>query len=61
MRVLVMSDIHANYTALETVINDADDFEAVWCLGDVVGYGPDPNACAELLRIAQFRLRFGEP
>ncbi len=49
MRVLVMSDIHANYTALETVIKDADGFDAVWCLGDVVGYGPDPNACVELL------------
>lgn len=49
MRVLVMSDIHANYTALETVLADADGFEAVWCLGDVVGYGPDPNACVELL------------
>lgn len=49
MRVLVMSDIHANYTALETVIKDAGDFDAVWCLGDVVGYGPDPNACVELL------------
>ena len=49
MRVLVMSDIHANYTALETVLTDADGFEAVWCLGDVVGYGPDPNACVELL------------
>lgn len=49
MRVLVISDIHANYTALETVIEDADNFDAVWCLGDVVGYGPDPNACVELL------------
>jgi predicted phosphodiesterase len=49
MRVLVMSDIHANYTALEAVIEDAGKFDAVWCLGDVVGYGPDPNACVELL------------
>ncbi len=49
MRVLVMSDIHSNYTALETVIDDAGIFDAVWCLGDVVGYGPDPNACVELL------------
>jgi len=49
MRVLVVSDIHANYTALKTVLEDADEFEAVWCLGDVVGYGPDPNACVELL------------
>ena len=49
MRVLIISDIHANYTAFETVLNDADNFDAVWCLGDVVGYGPDPNACVELL------------
>jgi predicted phosphodiesterase len=49
MRVLVMSDIHSNYTALETVIEDAGDYDAVWCLGDIVGYGPDPNACVELL------------
>lgn len=49
MRALVISDIHANYTAFEAVLNDADNFEAVWCLGDVVGYGPDPNACVELL------------
>ena len=51
MRVLVISDIHANYTAFETVLEDADDFDAVWCLGDVVGYGPDPNACVELLSV----------
>ncbi|HIE24847.1 MAG TPA: metallophosphoesterase [Anaerolineales bacterium] len=49
MRVLVISDIHANYTAFEAVLKDADGFEAVWCLGDIVGYGPDPNACVELL------------
>ena len=49
MRVLVISDVHANYTALEAVVKDADGVDAVWCLGDVVGYGPDPNACVELL------------
>jgi len=49
MRVLVISDIHANYTAFEAVLNDAEGVDAVWCLGDVVGYGPDPNACVELL------------
>ena len=49
MRALVVSDIHANYTAFEAVLKDADDIDAVWCLGDVVGYGPDPNACVELL------------
>ena len=49
MRVLVISDVHANYTAFEAVLKDAGDFEAVWCLGDIVGYGPDPNICVEVL------------
>jgi predicted phosphodiesterase len=51
MRVLVISDIHANLTALDTVLNEAGNVDAVWCLGDLVGYGPDPNECVE--RISQ--------
>lgn len=47
MRTLIISDIHANLTALEAVLEDAEAFDRVWCLGDVVGYGPDPNACIE--------------
>ncbi len=50
MRILILSDIHANLVALEAVIKDADKFERVWCLGDVVGYGPEPNQCIERLR-----------
>lgn len=52
MRVLVLSDIHANWPALETVLADADrhGYDEVWCLGDLVGYGPDPNACVERLQ-----------
>src|SRR5688572_18302517 len=51
MRVLVISDIHANLTAFETVLNDAkNQWDYVWCLGDVVGYGPDPNECVNLLK-----------
>jgi predicted phosphodiesterase len=51
MRILVISDIHANLTAFERVLEDArNQWEYVWCLGDVVGYGPDPNECVELLR-----------
>jgi predicted phosphodiesterase len=49
MRVLVLSDIHANLPALEAVLADADDFDAVWCLGDLVGYGPYPNECIQLI------------
>jgi len=45
MHILILSDIHANLTALEAVLVDASDIDAVWCLGDLVGYGPDPNEC----------------
>jgi diadenosine tetraphosphatase ApaH/serine/threonine PP2A family protein phosphatase len=51
MRILIISDIHANLTAFQTVLDDArGEWEYVWCLGDVVGYGPDPNECVEVLR-----------
>ncbi len=50
MRVLVISDIHANLDALEAVLADAGSFDAVWCLGDLVGYGPDPNEVIERVR-----------
>lgn len=48
MNVLIISDIHANLSALEAVLTDAEgQYEAVWCLGDLVDYGPDPNECVE--------------
>lgn len=50
MRILVVSDIHANLNALEAVIKDAGSFDQVWCLGDIVGYGPEPNECISRLR-----------
>jgi diadenosine tetraphosphatase ApaH/serine/threonine PP2A family protein phosphatase len=50
MRILVISDIHANYTALEAVLADAGNVDEIWCLGDIIGYGPDPNLCLEVLR-----------
>jgi predicted phosphodiesterase len=50
MRILVISDIHANLTALEAVLKDAGQVDAVWCLGDLVGYGPDPNECVQRIR-----------
>lgn len=51
-RVAVISDIHANLYALEAVLADID-VEApdeIWCLGDVVGYGPRPNECVDIVR-----------
>lgn len=51
MRVLVISDIHANLAAFEAVLADAGgQWDIIWCLGDVIGYGPDPNECVSLLR-----------
>lgn len=50
MRILVISDIHANLTALEAVLQDAGEVDSVWCLGDLVGYGPDPNECIDRVR-----------
>ena len=47
MRVAVISDIHANWHALEAVAQaiEQDAPDEIWCLGDLVGYGPQPNAC----------------
>jgi diadenosine tetraphosphatase ApaH/serine/threonine PP2A family protein phosphatase len=50
MRTLIISDIHANLPALEAALADAGQFDAAWCLGDLVGYGPDPNECIERIR-----------
>jgi len=50
MRTLILSDIHANLSAFEAVLKAAGEVDQVWFLGDVVGYGPDPNECIELLR-----------
>ena len=47
MRVAVISDIHGNLHALEAVLRalDAERPDELWCLGDLVGYGPRPNEC----------------
>jgi predicted phosphodiesterase len=52
MRVLVVSDVHSNLPALDAVLADAGSVDAVWQLGDVVGYGPEPNAVIARLREA---------
>jgi diadenosine tetraphosphatase ApaH/serine/threonine PP2A family protein phosphatase len=52
MRVAVISDIHGNLHALEAVLADVarEHVDEIWCLGDVVGYGPMPNECCTLVR-----------
>jgi predicted phosphodiesterase len=51
MRTLVVSDIHGNLEALNAVLTDAGNFEAVICLGDIVGYGAQPNECIEAVHV----------
>jgi diadenosine tetraphosphatase ApaH/serine/threonine PP2A family protein phosphatase len=58
MRVLVLSDIHGNLQALEAVMTAAGTFDELWNLGDVVGYGANPNEAVGLMReLAQVNVR----
>ena len=53
MRYAIIADIHANLAAFLAVLDDIErrgGVGEVWCLGDTVGYGPDPHQCLELLR-----------
>ncbi len=56
MRRALVSDIHGNLDALECVLADIQDqgIETIFCLGDVIGYGPDPQACIDA--VMQFDL-----
>jgi diadenosine tetraphosphatase ApaH/serine/threonine PP2A family protein phosphatase len=47
MSVLIISDIHANLVALEAVLAAAGAVDAIWNLGDIVGYGPKPRECVD--------------
>ena len=52
MRVAIVSDIHGNRHAFEAVLDaiEASECEEMWCLGDLVGYGAEPDACVDLAR-----------
>jgi predicted phosphodiesterase len=53
MRYAIIADIHANLAAFMAVLVDIKEqggVEELWCLGDIIGYGPDPHQCIELLR-----------
>jgi predicted phosphodiesterase len=49
MRIAVLSDIHSNLVALDAVLAHLGSVDAIWHLGDVVGYGPDPNGVVDRL------------
>src|SRR3954464_15959965 len=61
MQVAIVSDIHGNRHAFQAVLEDiaAGPAVEVWCLGDVVGYGADPNDCCELAREHRARVLSG--
>ena len=53
MRYAILADIHANLAALTAVLDDINGkggVDEIWCLGDIVGYGPEPGQCIKLLR-----------
>ncbi|MEM7234217.1 MAG: metallophosphoesterase family protein [Planctomycetota bacterium] len=52
MKIAIVSDIHANLAAFEAVLKDIDgqSVDGIICLGDVIGYGPDPRECIKLAR-----------
>lgn len=52
MRCAIIADVHGNLVAFQAVLRDVEGrggCDEIWCLGDVVGYGPEPQACIELL------------
>jgi diadenosine tetraphosphatase ApaH/serine/threonine PP2A family protein phosphatase len=58
LRALIVSDVHSNLEALQSVIDDAGSrggFDEIWSLGDLVGYGPDPTAVIALIRQHQLK------
>jgi len=50
LRIGIISDIHGNYVALRKVLEHMGEIDSLWCLGDLVGYGPQPNECIEAIR-----------
>jgi predicted phosphodiesterase len=58
VRLAVISDIHGNLAALESVLEDirTREVDRIYCLGDIIGYGPDPRACVELARSCDVNL-----
>jgi predicted phosphodiesterase len=50
VRIVVVSDIHSNLVALDAVLAKAGAVDAIWHLGDVVGYGPDPDGVVDRLK-----------
>ena len=52
MKIAIISDIHSNLPALEAVLKDISDkgIKMIFCLGDIIGYGPFPKECFDLVK-----------
>ena len=52
MRIAIISDIHSNLEAFQAVLSEIEkeQVDTILCLGDIVGYGPNPNECIELVQ-----------
>lgn len=50
MKIVVLSDLHSNLEALQAVVSNLPNYDELWCLGDIVGYGPQPNEVIESLQ-----------
>ncbi len=50
MRIVLVSDIHSNEPAMRAVVDALPAHDHVWCLGDTIGYGPNPNECLAEMR-----------
>ena len=48
-RILIISDIHSNYTALKTVLDTAKPYNQILFAGDIIGFGPHPNKCVDTI------------
>ncbi len=54
MRVAIISDVHGNFTALETILPDIKEADRIVCLGDVAASGPQPHETITFLRKAKW-------
>ena len=61
MKLALISDIHANYIALETVKSDLEQADLVLCLGDFVGYYCQVNEVLDYVRTSECHLHPGKP
>jgi len=50
VKIGVLADIHGNLAALNAVLLEIEEVEEIWCLGDMVGYGPNPNECCKIIK-----------